>query len=171
VNIYRDPKDIHAKAAIAFSVDKPVHSRNPSEQKKLIEEVFANSGWKMPQILEAMKETPDFYFDSMAQIHMPNWSKGHVAYVLAGELADAQGEAQLAFPRYEKLIRPFAKQNQALAEMSARIMKGSSFSVWLYRLAAIMPAKLIHYFKTLALKRTTQAANALALKEYHGKNC
>ena len=35
----------------------------------------------MPQILEAMKDSPDFYFDSMAQIHMPNWSKGHIALV------------------------------------------------------------------------------------------
>lgn len=195
VNIYRDPQDTNAKVAIAFSVDKPFSSRNPDEQKKLIEEVFVNSGWKMPQILAAMQDSPDFYFDSMAQIHMPKWSKGHIAlvgdaaysatpmsgqgtsiaiagaYVLAGELADAQGESEIAFARYEELIRPYVTQNQALAQMSARIMSGSSYSIWLYRLGAMMPAKLIHYFKNLALKRTTKAANALALKEYHVKNC
>lgn len=195
VNIYRDPKDTNAKVALAFSVDKPFYSRNPHEQKKLIEEVFANSGWKMPQILEAMKESPEFYFDSMAQIHMPNWSKGHIAlvgdaaysatpmsgqgtsiaiagaYVLAGELADARGDTEIAFLHYEKLMRPFAKQNQDLAKTSARIMGGSSYSVWLYRLGAMMPAKLIHYFKGLALKRATKASNALTLKEYHDKNC
>jgi 2-polyprenyl-6-methoxyphenol hydroxylase-like FAD-dependent oxidoreductase len=195
VNIYRDPKDTNAKVALAFSVDKPFDSRNTHDQKKLIEEVFANSGWKMPQILEAMKNSPDFYFDSMAQIHMPSWSKGHIAlvgdaaysatpmsgqgtsiaiagaYVLAGELAVARGATEIAFANYEKLMKPFAKQNQDLAKMSARIMKGSSYSVWLYRLGAMMPAKLIHYFKSLALKRTTKAANALTLKEYHGKNC
>ena len=195
VNIYRDPKDDNAKAALAFSVDKPFYSRNPQEQKKLIEEAFANAGWKMPQILEAMKDSPDFYFDSMTQIHMPYWSKGHIslvgdaayaatpmsgqgtsiaivgAYILAGELADARGETEIAFPSYEKLLRPFAKQNQDLAKMSARIMSGSSYSVWLHQLGTMMPAKLIHYFKRLALKRTTKAANALTLKEYYGKNC
>ncbi len=92
------------------------------------------------------------------------------AYVLAGELADAQGDYQIAYSRYEKLVRPFAKQNQALAMMSARIMRGSSYSVWLHRLGSLLPARLIHYFKNKALKRTTKAANALVLKEYNDKN-
>lgn len=141
-----------------------------------------------------MKESSDFYFDSIAQIHMPNWSKGRTAlvgdaaysatplsgqgtsiaiagaYVLAGELLEAQGDPAIAFSRYEQLMRPFVKKNQDLANMSARIMSGSLYSVWLYRLAAFMPEKLIHYFKNLALKRTTKAANALNLKDYHEKN-
>ncbi len=194
VNLYRDRKDINAKVAIAFSVDKPFNSRDQKDQKKLIEDVFANSDWEMPRILEAMKESSDFYFDSMAQVHMPHWSKGRVtlvgdaaysatplsgqgtsiaiagAYVLAGELSDAQSDYQIAFSNYEKLMRPFAEQNQALANMSARIMRGSSYSVWLHRIISIMPAKVLHYFKNLALNRTTKAANALVLKEYHEKN-
>lgn len=188
VNIYRDRKDTNAKVAMAFSVKMPFDSRNSKEQKKLIEEIFANSGWEMPRILAAMRESPDFYFDSMAQIHMPHWSKGRVtlvgdaaysatpmsgqgtsiaiagAYVLAGELSEAQGDHQIAFSRYEKLMRPFANKNQALAKMSASIMKESFYSVWLHRAAAIMPAKVLHYFKNLGLKRTTKAANALTSK-------
>lgn len=195
VNIYRDRKDTNAKVVMAFSVEKPFHSRDPKEQKKLIEEVFANSAWEMPRILAAMRESPDFYFDSMAQIHMPHWSKGRVtlvgdaaysatpmsgqgtsiaivgAYILAGELSEVQGDYQVAFSRYEKLMRPFANKNQALAKMSASIMKGSFYSVWLHLVAAIMPAKVLHYFKNLGLKRTTKAANALTLKEYNEKNC
>jgi 2-polyprenyl-6-methoxyphenol hydroxylase-like FAD-dependent oxidoreductase len=138
-----------------------------------------------------MRDSSDFYFDSMAQIHMPFWSKGRVAlvgdaaysatpmsgqgtsiaiagaYLLAGELSDAQGDYQIAFSNYEKLMRPFAEKNQALAVMSARIMKGSSYSIWLHRIASIMPAKVLHYFKNLGLKRTTKAANALTLKDYN----
>ncbi len=191
VNIYRDRNDTNAKAALAFSVEKPFYSRNPKEQKKLIEEVFANSGWEMPKILQAINESTDFYFDSMAQIHMPHWAKGRVtlvgdaaysatpmsgqgtsiaiagAYVLAGELAEAQGEYQTAFSHYEKLMRPFANKNQSLAKMSARIMKSSAYSIWLHRIAAIIPAKVHLYFKQLGLKRTTKAANALILKDYN----
>jgi 2-polyprenyl-6-methoxyphenol hydroxylase-like FAD-dependent oxidoreductase len=192
VNLYRDRKDVHAKAAIAFSVPQPFRSRDAKKQKQLIEEVFADSKWEMPRILAALKDSPDFYFDTMAQIHMPHWSKGRVtlvgdaaysatplsgqgtsiaiagAYVLAGELAEA--DYPTAFSRYEELVRPFAKQNQALAMMSARIMSGSSYSVWLHRLAALLPARVVLYFKNKALKRTTIAANALNLKEYNGKN-
>lgn len=194
VNIYRDRKDTNVKVAMAFSVDKPFYSRDPVEQKKLIEEVFANSGWEMPRILTAMRESTDFYFDTMAQIHMPHWSKGRVtlvgdaaysatpmsgqgtsiaivgAYILAGELWEAKGDYLTAFSCYEKLMRPFASKNQALAKMSANIMKGSFYSVWLHRIASIMPAKVLHYFKNLALKRTTKAANALNLKDYNEKN-
>lgn len=194
VNLYRDRKEIDAKAALAFSVNRPFYSRDSKDQKKLIEEVFAGSGWEMPRILEAMKESPDFYFDTMAQIHMPKWSEERVtlvgdaaysatplsgqgssiaiagAYVLAGELAEAKGNYQLAFSRYEELVRPFAKKNQKLAMMSARIMSGSSYSIWLHRLGAFLPARLILYFKNKALKRTTKAANALNLKEYNAKN-
>lgn len=195
VNIYRDRKDSNAKVALAFSVERPFHSRDPEAQKKLIEEVFANSVWEMPRILEAMRKSPDFYFDCMAQIRMPQWSKGRItlvgdaaysatpmsgqgtsiaiagAYILAGEFLEAEGDHSAAFSRYEKLMRPFADKNQALAKMSARIMKSSFYSVWLHRVAAIMPATAVHYFKKLALKRTTKAANALTLKDYNEKNC
>ncbi len=72
VSLYRDRNDVSAKAAIAFSTPKSFHSRDREDQQKLIEEVFADSGWEMPRILAAMKDSPDFYFDFMAQIHMPH---------------------------------------------------------------------------------------------------
>lgn len=43
VNLYKDRKDVNAKAAIAFSVEKSFHSRDLQDQQKLIEEVFADS--------------------------------------------------------------------------------------------------------------------------------
>jgi 2-polyprenyl-6-methoxyphenol hydroxylase-like FAD-dependent oxidoreductase len=190
VNIYKDKKNATAKAAIAFSVTNAFHSRDPNEQKKLIEEVFADIGWKMPQIIEAMKESSDFFFDSMAQIHMPTWSKGRIAlvgdaaysatpmsgqgtsiaiagaYVLAGELLEANGDYRTAFSQYEKQMRPFIDENQALANMSARIMENSFYSNFIYQVLSFMPSKVIHYFKKQALERTTKAANAINLKDY-----
>lgn len=191
VNLYRDRKNTKATVAIAFSSSKFCHSRELKEQQKFISEIFADSKWGMfPKILEAMEESPDFYFDSMAQIHMPCWSKGRVAlvgdaaysatplsgqgtsiaiagaYVLAGELFEAHGNPETAFSRYEEIMRPFIKENQALADMSLRIMKGSAYSRWLYRIGSLMPAKLVDYFKKRGLKQTTKAANALKLKDY-----
>ncbi|WP_459117323.1 hypothetical protein [Sphaerisporangium rhizosphaerae] len=37
------------------------------------------------------------------------------AYVLAAELAAADGDHRRAFARYERRMRPFAERNQALA--------------------------------------------------------
>lgn len=191
VNLYRDRKNTKATAAVAFSSSKPCHSRDLKEQKKTVSEAFADSKWeKFPKILEGMEESPDFYFDTMAQIHMPSWSKGRVtlvgdaaysatplsgqgtsiaiagAYVLAGELLEAQGNPAIAFARYEEILRPFIEKNQKLAEMSLRIMKDEAYSRWLYRIGSLMPRKWVDYFKRRGLKQTTKAANALRLKDY-----
>lgn len=195
VNIYKDKKNAEAKAAMAFSVKESFQSRDPNKQKKLIEETFSHMGWKIPQIIEAMNESSDFFFDVMAQIHMPYWSRGRIvlvgdaaysatpmsgqgtsiaivgAYVLAGELLETRGDYRRAFSQYEKLMRPFINENQALANMSARIMKNSFYSHFIYRILSFMPSKVIHYFKNQALKRTTKAANAISLKEYSDKSC
>lgn len=195
VNLYRDKKDINAKVALAFSHEEPFRSRDPNEQKKLIQKVFVKSGWEMPRILTEMEKSPDFYFDSMAQIHMPSWSKGRIvlvgdaaysatpmsgqgtsiaivgAYILAGELAEAQGNHNQAFSIYEKLMRPFIDKNQELAQLSAYIMKKSFYSELVHKIASIIPTNVLYYFKKLALKRTTKAANAITLKEYNDKSC
>lgn len=190
VNVYRDKADPEAKVALAFTMEG-FTSRDPIEQKKLIEKVFANTGWETPRILKEMETAPDFYFDAMAQIHMPSWSKGRVAlvgdaaysatpmsgqgtsiaitgaYVLAGELAQAQGDYEAAFKRYEAQMRPYIEKNQALAKMSAQILKGPT-SVWLHRIGSFIPASVHHFFKRLGLKRMTKAANAITLKTYTG---
>ncbi len=191
VNLYRDRNNTKATAAIAFASPKFCDSRDPKDQQQFIREFFANSKWEtFSKILEGMKESPDFYFDSVAQIHMPRWSKERVAlvgdaaysatplsgqgtsiaiagaYVLAGELFEAQGNPEIAFSRYEELMRPFIKENQALADMSLRIMEGSAYSRWIYRIGALMPGKLLDYFKKRGLKQTTKAANALKVKDY-----
>lgn len=192
INVYKDRNDLQTKAALAFFLKKSFRSRDPNEQKKIIEKVFADSGWEMPRILAEMKQSPDFYFDLMAQIHMPSWSQKRVvlvgdaaysatpmsgqgtsiaiagAYVLAGELAQAQGDYKQAFRAYEELVRPFAHKNQALAKMSAHIMNESFYSKLIYKIMSFIPAKVHHYFKQLALTRTTRAANALTLKDYNG---
>jgi 2-polyprenyl-6-methoxyphenol hydroxylase-like FAD-dependent oxidoreductase len=100
--------------------------------------VFANDGWEVPRLLDALRHADDLYFDSVSQIRMPCWSRGRVslvgdaafapsfrsgqgtslalvgAYVLAGELATHDDPAD-AFASYERIARPFVEANQALA--------------------------------------------------------
>jgi len=80
----------------------------------------------------------DFYFDLVAQVRMQHWTKGRLAllgdagyspspvtglgtslslvgaYVLAGELARSNGAHDMAFVRYESVMRDYVKQCQEL---------------------------------------------------------
>lgn len=113
--------------------------RDTAAHKRLLREKFADFGWEVPTLLDRMDTAADFYFDSMAQVHLPSWSQGRVAlvgdaayccsplsgqgtsaaivgaFVLASELRRANGDHQTAFARYEDRVRPFVVANQALA--------------------------------------------------------
>src|SRR5262249_56207960 len=78
--------------------------------------------WRIKELLAAAQADPDFYFDALSQVHMDSWFAGRVAlvgdaawcaspasgagaelalvgaYRLAGELAAAGGDHQIAFP-------------------------------------------------------------------------
>lgn len=104
--------------------------------KRVLWSQFANAGWECPQILSALETCDEIYFDRVSQIRMDRWSAGRVAllgdaafcpsllagqgsalamtaaYVLAGELGRARDNPELAFRRYEQVLRApiFAKQ-------------------------------------------------------------
>ncbi|MFI9722263.1 FAD-dependent monooxygenase [Streptomyces sp. NPDC052396] len=113
--------------------------RDTEQQQSLLTERLSQVGWETPRLLSAMRRSPDFYFDSMAQVRMDRWSTGRVAlvgdagycpsplsgqgtslamvgaYILADELsADGAGHPA-AFARYEARMRPYVALNQALA--------------------------------------------------------
>lgn len=117
-----------------------------ARQKQLLTDVFASEAWEVPGLLERMQTAPDLYLDAVSQIRMERWSHGRVvllgdagycpallsgqgttlammgAYVLAGELNVAQGDHQLAFPRYEQAFRPVVTQVQKQAGPDARLL-------------------------------------------------
>jgi 2-polyprenyl-6-methoxyphenol hydroxylase-like FAD-dependent oxidoreductase len=125
---------------LTFAAEKPPFGAHPvvAEQLERTDAVFASGGWEVPRLLDAMRHADDLFFDTVSQIRMPGWSKGRVvlagdaafassflsgqgtsvalvgAYVLAGELAAHANPAD-AFASYERIVRPFAEANQALA--------------------------------------------------------
>lgn len=181
------PRDGMAKAGFAFSSPPlPFDLFDQKQQKKLLQEAFVDAGWEVPRLLSFMEEAPDFYFDCMAQIHMPHWTRDRVAlvgdagyavcpiagqgtsvalvgaYVLANELAEAEGDYTQAFIRYEEELSEFVKKNQQLAQMSVKLM--NSRFAWLGQL---LPTFLIKFFKKRGLRQTAKAANSLTLKDPH----
>lgn len=132
-----------AKAGLAFQSEPIVYDRhNLDEQRQILVERFAGAGWECDALLAAAQEADDFYFDSLAQVHMPSWSSGRVtlvgdagycasplsgmgtslalvgAYVLAGELGPADSldaeRLQAALKRYGTVMRPYVDTCQDL---------------------------------------------------------
>ena len=119
-------------------------------RKAVLHEIFADAGWKCPQILHAMDQISDVYYDRVSQIRLDGWYKGGAmligdaaacvslkagegaglamteAYVLAGELKCAGHDYQAAYRRYEQLMRPFVEGKQKLARCASpgkRVMR------------------------------------------------
>jgi 2-polyprenyl-6-methoxyphenol hydroxylase-like FAD-dependent oxidoreductase len=112
-------------------------------QKRLLRTKFGNSQWECRSILNALDEAPELYFDRVSQIRMEHWSCGRVAlvgdaahcvsllagqgsalamtgaYILAGELAKAADQHEIAFAYYERLMRGFVEKKQQGAERFA----------------------------------------------------
>jgi 2-polyprenyl-6-methoxyphenol hydroxylase-like FAD-dependent oxidoreductase len=124
-----------AKASFSFLHPEPSFDRAPrAEAERLITERFSGGGWRIPEMLAAMPDAPDFYFDSLNQVRVDRWWRGRVvligdsgycgsplagmgtamslvgAYVLAGELAEATDPAG-AFAAYQREMADYVASN------------------------------------------------------------
>ncbi|MET9439051.1 FAD-dependent monooxygenase [Streptomyces sp. NPDC006551] len=171
----------------------PYDHRDTGRQKELLAEAFAGDGWEIPRLLADAADADDFYFDAIGVIEMDRWSQGRVvllgdaahcaspasgqgtglaltgAYVLAGELAAADGDHRAAFEAYERLMRPGVELNQRFAAGFAREMTLSSR--WKIALRMFMVRTLPRTpWKNLIAKKIRddlqKAAHAVPLKEY-----
>ncbi|HET7116745.1 MAG TPA: FAD-dependent monooxygenase, partial [Hanamia sp.] len=125
------------------------------KQKQILKDEFISIGWKCPGILAKIDSSSDFYFDSISQIKMDNWSKGRItlvgdacdcpsllsgkgstlamvgAYILAGELKLANGNYKTAFEQYEAIFKPFISKKQKSAQGFAKsFIPKSTFGIW-----------------------------------------
>jgi 2-polyprenyl-6-methoxyphenol hydroxylase-like FAD-dependent oxidoreductase len=158
------------------------------QQQKIVASAFEGVGWHVPRLLEQMPEAADFYFDSVSQVHLNRWSAGRVAligdagyaagpggngtgtaviaaYLLAGELAAADGDYRVAFTRYEQLLRPYVARGQKQTRGGAAFLapataKKISQRDRFFRMLAYLPAKgFIRYM-------STRTATAIRLPDY-----
>jgi 2-polyprenyl-6-methoxyphenol hydroxylase-like FAD-dependent oxidoreductase len=193
--MYSTRQDAQAKAMFIFASEALDYDhRDIARQKKILAETFAGGAWEVSRLLDSMWDAPDFYFDSISQIHLDRWSSGRTvlvgdagygpspasgqgtslalvgAYVLAGELA-AAGDHRTAFARYEEEMRDFVTQNQKLAQTNIKGMVVNSRSqIWIQtRMLRLLP-HLPTSWSDRVIGRITdtirQAATAITLKTY-----
>lgn len=141
---------------IFTSPQKILYPRHDIEaQKQILRNEFQSVGWQCPDLLSKMETAPDFYFDVVSQIRMSQWSKERVtlvgdacdcpsllsgqgstlamvgAYILAGELKEANGNYKTAFEQYENIFKPFIEDKQLTAQGFAKsFVPQSKFGIW-----------------------------------------
>ncbi|MEV4565355.1 FAD-dependent monooxygenase [Nonomuraea sp. NPDC049419] len=122
-----------APAFFVFASEALEYDRyDVDQQKKLLGRAYAGMGWRVPKVMDAVRDAREVYFDSLSQVRIDRYSEGRVvllgdaaygntlggfgtglavvgAYVLAGELAAAGGDHRAAFAEYERQFRPYAK--------------------------------------------------------------
>ncbi|MDC2958628.1 FAD-dependent monooxygenase [Streptomyces gilvifuscus] len=182
-----DPDRCHA-LLVFRSEQLSYDRRDVTAVKRILMERFAGMGWETPAALKALEQTDDLYFDAIAQIHVDRLTKGRVAllgdagygatmggmgtgvaivgaYVLAGELALAEGDFRTAFAEYETRVRDFAKGCQKIsgnagpffAPPTERRIRSRDR---MYRILASRP--LARFFKRM----TEKAATGITLRDY-----
>ncbi|SPF02460.1 FAD-dependent monooxygenase [Streptomyces sp. MA5143a] len=129
-----DAREVHA--LLAFARPEPPFDlfRDARAQRDLVARVFADAGWRVPDLLTALRAADDLYFDGVGQIRMPSWTSGRVAlvgdaayapsfltgqgtslalvgaYMLAASLSGRDHAA--SFTAYEQTTRDFVAVNQ-----------------------------------------------------------
>ncbi|MEE1939860.1 FAD-dependent monooxygenase [Streptomyces sp. TRM 70361] len=106
-------------------------------QKQILLDAFAgHDEWRVPEILDAVRNDPELYFDSVSQIHMSTWHRGRVVLVgdaahctsnlsgrgaslaitgtwlLAQALHNHPADLEAAFEEYENNQRPYVTRAQ-----------------------------------------------------------
>ncbi|OLZ47235.1 FAD-dependent monooxygenase [Amycolatopsis keratiniphila] len=122
-----------ANAFFVFASPEIDYDRyDTGRHKEILAAAFEGGGWRLPELMEMVKRADDVYLDSIARVTVDGYSTGRVAllgdaaygntlggfgtglavvaaYVIAGELAAADGDHELAFRRYDEKFLGYAK--------------------------------------------------------------
>ncbi|HEX6681363.1 MAG TPA: FAD-dependent monooxygenase [Candidatus Limnocylindrales bacterium] len=145
--VYRSGNHAEAKAYFIFrSAPVEFDHRDVAAHKRLVRDAFGDdNSWHVKELLATALADPEFYFDSLSQVRMRSWSAGRVvlagdaawcaspasgagaelalvgAHRLAAELAAANGDHRLAFPRYRAALRDLVRKRQRIG-VNVRMM-------------------------------------------------
>lgn len=172
--------------------------RDVLRQKALLRDAFAGMHDQVGSWLAHIEHTPTFYFDSITQLRTDRWSRRRVtlvgdagycpgpavggstslavlgAYVLAGELARADGDHLRAFAAYELQMREPVHRSRSFARGAAKgLIPGSRAGVWALtrgaQLISAMPGSLSRSLAKLNTKGV-RMHDSMPVPDYAGSD-
>lgn len=123
-----------------FQGDLPI---GVEAQKSLLKELYQGGSWETDMVLDRLEDVEELYLDRVSQIVSSDWSHGRVAlvgdaafcvsllggqgaalaiiaaYVLAGEIARANGDVAEGLAQYERRLRHYITTKQTGARRLA----------------------------------------------------
>lgn len=163
--------------------------RDTDGNKRLFAQRYAGMGWEVPNLLQGLAEASEVYFDSIAQVHLPSYSRGRVcligdaawcatprsgmgttlamvgAYVLAHELRTAGDDYAAAFAQYQRLLAPYVARCQKLAIATLRTERFSSGRLAKLRNVALRLVRIPGVSKLVA-RQSLAVARSFRLPNY-----
>jgi deazaflavin-dependent oxidoreductase (nitroreductase family) len=141
-----------------FCVHRTADPTFPADTQRVLQETYASLGWLVPRALEHCPPNSELYYDQVAQVEVPRWTRGRVvlvedacqavsllagqgaalavagAYVLGEHLATADSiEAALA--RYEQVWKPVIAEKQRVARRGTEwFLPRTAAGIWTRRL-------------------------------------
>jgi 2-polyprenyl-6-methoxyphenol hydroxylase-like FAD-dependent oxidoreductase len=133
-------------AFIFWHPEIPAFDHWDSDQhKRILEATFADIGWKVPEVLEAVRASSELYFDSVSLVEVPSWARGRIAllgdasscvslfgdgstlaiagaYALAIALAESSTDHDEAFRRYQTQHGKLVAQKQKSVSLVASLL-------------------------------------------------
>jgi 2-polyprenyl-6-methoxyphenol hydroxylase-like FAD-dependent oxidoreductase len=177
-----------AKASLSFRGVLPDDERlDRAAQMRLLAERLAGVGWKVPALLDAMPDAPDFYFDVISQVKVPQWHTGRVvllgdagycgsplagmgtsmslvgAYVLAGELASGVSPAG-AFTEYQNQMAAYVEDGSQLPPGGVAAFAPNS--ALMIRMRALSMRSMTRWPMKGLLAKQFSKADAITVKPY-----
>lgn len=115
------------------------------QHQRILDMRFGDLGWKVPQILQAVRAASDLYFDSVSRVEIKDWTRGRVAllgdaaacvslfgdgstlamagaYTLAAALAEHPADYRQAFRQYQAEHGKFVASRQRSLRLVARLV-------------------------------------------------
>lgn len=150
---------------VAFAVHRTADRTLPGDARAAVRAAYAGLGWVVPTALDRCPPSAEIYYDVVAQIEMPRWSRGRVvllgdacyavslmagqgaslgvagAFVLAEQLAREESIDD-ALSSYERLWRPVADEKQRAGRAAARWFLPATPAQLRVRRAALWLARL-----------------------------
>lgn len=104
------------------------HRADVTAQKAMLADAFSGIGWRVPEMIAAAADAPDFYLDALVRTTMSSFTRGRIAlvgdagyantlggfgtglallgaYILAGELVASGGELTEALRAYDRRMK------------------------------------------------------------------
>ncbi|MEV0346729.1 FAD-dependent monooxygenase [Nonomuraea sp. NPDC050680] len=126
-----------------FAVHRTDDPTLPADPRERVRQEYASLGWLAPRALAACPPAAQMYYDQVAQVELPRWSRDRVtligdacqavsvvagqgaslaiagAYVLADRLSTAPS-IDSALAEYERVLRPVVADKQQVARKGVR---------------------------------------------------